>query len=139
VNTNPDATTAESTLSRLSPLVLAATFAGSAVVHLVKPGFYEPLIPEPLGSPKAWVLGSGVAELALAGLLLDKRRRRLAGYASAALLVGVFPANIKMAMTGGAGAQDGFFGSRVFATLRLPLQVPLVLWALRIAKAGSDS
>lgn len=118
---------------------LAALFAGSGIIHLVKPGFYEPLIPDPLGSPKAWVLGSGVVELALAGLLLDKRRRRLAGYASAALLVGVFPANVKMALMGGAEHVDGIAGSKLFGYLRLPLQVPMVLWALKIAKSGADS
>jgi uncharacterized membrane protein len=116
---------------------LAAIFAGSAVIHLLKPDFYEPLIPEPLGSPRAWVWGSGIAELALAGLLLDKRRRKFAGLASAALLVGVFPANIKMALDGGAQDLDGLAGSSLLAYLRLPLQVPMVWWALNIAKSGS--
>lgn len=123
---------------RVSPAGLAAIFAGSAVVHLVKPGFFEPLIPEPLGSPRAWVVGSGVAELALAALLLDPRRRQLAGYASAALLVGVFPGNIKMARDSGAPDQEGLARSSLLAYLRLPLQVPLVLWALKIAKSGAD-
>ena len=43
------------------------------------------------------ILASGVAELACAAGLLHPRTRRLAGWASAALLLAVFPGNVKMA------------------------------------------
>jgi uncharacterized membrane protein len=43
------------------------------------------------------IYGSGVAELVCAAGMLQPRTRRLASYAAAALLVVVFPGNLKMA------------------------------------------
>ena len=62
--------------------------------------------------------------------------RRPAGYASAALLVAVFPANVQMSVDQGRRASDGRPASRAsfVATLaRLPLQVPMIRTALRAA------
>jgi uncharacterized membrane protein len=42
----------------------------------------------------------------------------------------VFPANVQMALDGGVVGQNFPLGSPVVAWLRLPLQVPLVWWAL---------
>ena len=49
------------------------------------------------------IYASGVLELACAAGLLHPRTRSLAGWASFALLLGVYPANLKMA--GDAAAQ----------------------------------
>ncbi|HEY5334972.1 MAG TPA: DoxX family protein, partial [Mycobacteriales bacterium] len=85
--------------------------------------------PRFLGSPTFWVRLSGVGELACAAGLVVPRTRRVAGWATAALFVMVFPANIDMAVHAWQGD-----GSKVIAYARLPLQVPLVLWALYIAR-----
>jgi uncharacterized membrane protein len=74
---------------------------------------------------------SGVAEIACALLLLHPRTRRAAALATAVLLVAVFPANVQMALDGGYPDAPFPANSRLGAWLRLPLQVPLVLWALR--------
>ena len=87
------------TLRRHGPaLALAALLGTSGVLHLRRPGIFRPLIPRTLGDPDPWVLGSGVAELACAAALLGPPTRRLGGWASAALLVGVFPGNVTMAV-----------------------------------------
>ena len=78
-------------------LLLAGLFAVSGTVHLVKPEVYEPLMPSFVPKHREVILGSGVAELACAAGLLHPRTRRAAGWASAALLLGVFPGNLKMA------------------------------------------
>ena len=98
------------------------------------PGPFETLIPPALGDPHAWVVVSGVAEIACAAALAVPRTRRLGGWASAALLVGVFPGNVQMALDGGAHGVDGVLGSAAVAWLRLPLQVPLVAWAVGVAR-----
>ena len=112
-------------LRTASPYLLAAVVGGSGVLHLASPGFYEALIPPFLGSPRAWVYASGVVELACATALLVPRTREKGALATAALLVAVFPGNVYLAFEPGDIP-------RWAAVARLPLQVPLVLWALQV-------
>jgi len=117
-------------LRRDAKIVLGA-FLVSGVVHLVKPEVFEPLMPSWVPAHREVIVGSGVAELACAAGLAMPRTRRLAGLASAALLVGIFPGNVKM-------AQDAAHGrSAVLKAVsfgRLPLQVPLIRGALRAGR-----
>lgn len=113
-------------------MALAVTLGVAGVLHLVVPRVYEPLIPRRLGNPRAWVLGSGVAELACAAAVAVPRTRRTGALATAALFVGVFPGNVEMAVHSMRG-RHGVTARRVVAWARLPLQVPLVCWALRVA------
>ena len=110
-----------------SPWLLAGLLGGSGVLHFATPRFYERLIPPFLGSARAWVYGSGLAELACAAAVAAPRTRRIGGLAAAAILVGVFPGNVWMAIEPGQVP-------RWLAVARLPLQVPLVLWALRVSR-----
>jgi uncharacterized membrane protein len=117
------------------PLILlgiAGLMAGSGTLHLVAPGFYRRIVPRVLGHADAVVAVSGVCELACAALLLLPATRRIGAYATAALLVAVFPANLQMALDAGLGEGSSPANSAVVAWLRLPLQVPLVVWALRL-------
>ncbi|HEX2701149.1 MAG TPA: hypothetical protein VHM89_13190 [Acidimicrobiales bacterium] len=108
--------------------------AGSGVYHLVAPEFYERIVPRPLGHARFYVYASGVAELVGAALLAASRTRRAGGLLCAALLVAVFPANVQMALDGGAPGATGLLASPVVAWLRLPLQGPLVWWAAMEAR-----
>jgi uncharacterized membrane protein len=114
-----------------SAKIIAGIFAVSGVVHLVKPEVYEPLIPDWLPGAREIVLGSGVAELVCAAGLAHPRTRGLAGWASAALLVGVFPGNVQMAVDA-LGTDNTAL--KVGSVVRLPLQVPLVVLAVRAAR-----
>jgi uncharacterized membrane protein len=110
---------------------LAGLLLVTGTSHLVRPHFFDPALPDWLpGSKRAWALGSGVAELACAGLVALPRTRRLGGRACAALFVAVFPGNVHMAVAARTPT------ARVVTLARLPLQVPLVLWALRAAREG---
>jgi uncharacterized membrane protein len=82
------------------------------------------------GPARTWTYASGVAELAVAAALACPRTRRAGGLASAALLVAVFPADIKMAVDWRCRPA----WQRAIAYCRLPLQVPLVWWGLRVAR-----
>ncbi len=112
-------------------LGLAGIFAVSGVIHLVKPEVYEPIVPKVVPAKREVVLGSGVAELACAAGLLHPRTRSLAGWASAGLLLAVYPANFTMA----ADAQKrSSTGLKVGTLARLPLQIPMIRSALKAAR-----
>ncbi len=115
-----------------SPYLLAAVLAGAGVLHFVRPEFYDAIIPPFLPYPRAWTYGSGLLELACAAAVAAPSTRKAGGYATAALFVAVFPANIYAAIEPGDLP-------RWPAVARLPLQIPLVLWALQVARdAGRD-
>src|SRR5664279_3141349 len=86
---------------------LAVLFAISGSLHLVRPQVFETIVPRRLPAPRGLVYASGVAELACAVGLVHPRTRAAAGWASAALLVGIFPANVQMAVTEGRRARRG--------------------------------
>ncbi|MCX4669014.1 DoxX family protein [Streptomyces sp. NBC_01381] len=116
-----------------SPLLLAGLLAGSGVAHFAAPKPFDATIPRALpGSPRAWTYASGAVELALAAGVALPRTRRTAALATAAFFVGVFPANVQMA----ADWRHRPAPLRAAALGRLPLQVPLVLWARNVAGAA---
>ncbi|MGQ7297716.1 DoxX family protein [Quadrisphaera sp. KR29] len=121
-----------------APLALAALLGTAGVAHLAAPGPFERIVPRALGRPGPWVAASGVAELACAAGLLPAASRRWAGLASAALLVAVFPANATMAVQA-LRSERAPRWYRAAALARLPLQLPLVAWALRVAGAAHPS
>ena len=110
---------------------LAGLFTLSGVVHLVRPQVYEPIVPRVLPARRQVVLVSGVAELVCAAGLLHPRTRRAAGWASAGLLLAVYPANVKMALDARRSRSTGL---RAATLARLPLQLPMVRTALRAAR-----
>lgn len=110
---------------------LTALFVVSGVVHLVRPGVYEPLMPRSLPAHRELILGSGVAELLCAAGLLAPSTRRHAGWASLALLLAVYPANLKMAADAAASRSPRF---KAIAWGRLPLQLPMLRAAYRATR-----
>ena len=120
-------------VSSLTPTakVLVAAFATSGVIHLVRPKTFLPSVPRRVPRQIDVIRASGVAELACAAGLLAPPTRRLAGTASAALLVGVFPANVQMAADAARVVTDRGSSPKRNAYLagtlaRLPLQWPLI-------------
>ncbi|HTD49459.1 MAG TPA: hypothetical protein VK771_02600 [Acidimicrobiia bacterium] len=108
---------------------LAALLGGAGVAHFVRPGFFDAIVPHALpGPPRAWTYLSGLAELACAAGTARPCTRRAGATAAAFVFVAVFPANVQMAVDWRARPVI----ERVFAYGRLPLQVPLVVWALRV-------
>ncbi|WP_211210278.1 DoxX family protein [Actinopolyspora halophila] len=102
---------------------------GSA--HFVLSRRFDEIVPRGLpGSPRTWTYVSGVAELACAAALAAPRTRRAGATATALLLVAVFPANVKMALDHRARN----LRSRYAAYARLPIQLPLIGWALRVRR-----
>src|SRR4051812_44145311 len=112
------------------PLALLLCVAGAS--HFAVARIYERSVPRRLGDPRPWVVWSGVAELACAAGLAVPRTRRPAALASAVLFVVVYPANVNQAVDAHrSGARRAV---RLATLARLPMQVPLVLWALRVSR-----
>ena len=112
-------------------LPLAVLLATSGVLHFAAPKPFDSIVPRSLpGGPRTWTLLSGAAELAVAAAVAHPRTRHLGGLAAAALFAAVFPANVKMAVDWRHAPP----AQRAIAYGRLPLQIPLVLWGLRVAR-----
>ncbi|GKQ40484.1 DoxX family protein [Streptomyces sp. A012304] len=117
--------------SERSPLLLAGLLAGAGVAHFAAPRTFDEIVPRALpGSPRTWTYASGVAELALAAGVALPATRKAAALATAAFFVGVFPANVKMAVDWRHRPAP----LKAAAIGRLPLQLPLVLWARGVAR-----
>ena len=119
---------------RASLVVLCGMLAGVGTLHLIHPEPFDELVPPRLGDPRIWTYASGIAEVVAAALLASPRTRRFGGWWTAAVLVGVFPGNVNAALDGGMPTLPPPLGSEAAAWARLPLQLPLVLWALRHAR-----
>ena len=122
-------------LARWSPYLLAGLLTTTGTLHVVVPDTFAAIVPPELPEPRALVYLSGAAELACAAGLTVPRTRRLAGWATAALFVAVFPGNVQMALD----ASDRSVLYRAATYARLPVQLPLVLWAVRVARFSRRS
>ncbi|MFJ7954703.1 MauE/DoxX family redox-associated membrane protein [Streptomyces sp. NPDC096319] len=121
--------TASSTSARL----LSGLLIGAGVAHFAAPRQFDAIVPQRLpGSPRTWTHLSGVAEIAVGAAVAAPRTRRAGALAAAGLFAAVFPANVKMAYDWRRRPAP----LQAVALARLPLQVPLVLWALRVRRGG---
>ena len=110
--------------------VMGPLYVVAGVLHFVVPDLYAQIIPPFLPAPLALVYLSGVAEIAVGIGVLVPQTRRYAAWATIAVLIAIFPANIYMATS--MVAVDGISGgdpSPLIRWGRLPLQGVLILWA----------
>ena len=117
-----------SLLRRWAPSFVAALFAGSGTLHLVRPESFILLVPAGMPARDAVILVTGVAELICAAGLLA--RAGWAGPASALLLIAIFPGNLAFALDTAADPTAPPL-LVVAAWARLPVQVPLIWAALQ--------
>lgn len=111
------------------PNVLAGMFTTSGVLHFARSEPFEKIVPAPLQEyKKELVQISGVAELVCAALLVTPRTRRLGGFLSFGLLLGVWPANAQMTVSAYQKERSPAW-YRIATVLRLPLQIPMLRWA----------
>ncbi len=106
--------------------LLALLFATSGVLHFVFLPAYAGTIPPWLPMHVMLVQLSGVAELLGAVGMLYLPSRRLAGMGLLLLCVAVWPANLQMLIDahqrGASAVWQGVLA------VRLPLQIPLMIW-----------
>ncbi|MCH7775919.1 MAG: DoxX family protein [Gemmatimonadetes bacterium] len=105
--------------------MMAIFFLLNGFNHFRAPELYLRIIPPQLPYPQTLNFISGVAEIALAVLLVIPATSKLAAWGVIALLIAVFPANIYHLFSGGAGT-----GISLWAlAARLPLQFVFMAWA----------
>ncbi|WP_217361589.1 DoxX family protein [Aeromicrobium stalagmiti] len=114
--------------------IMAGAFIGMGVLHFVKPGPFENIVPKPLPYKRELVYGSGVAEIAVGAMMLNPGTRRLGGLGAVGLLAGVFPANVQMTVDALRSSKAPTF-FKVGTILRLPLQAPMIRIALKAARS----
>ena len=112
--------------------LLVAFFMVAGTMHFIAPDAYVRIVPPFLPVPRLLVLMSGIAEILGGFGLLLPFTRRWAAWSLVLLLLAVFPANIYTAVS--HVPFPGIFGQSWLQWLRLPLQIPLILWALRYTK-----
>ncbi|MFD5700275.1 DoxX family protein [Streptomyces lasiicapitis] len=113
---------------------LARLLGGMGALHFLAPKPFDAIVPDKLpGKARTYTYASGAAELAVAAALAFPRTRRIGGLAAAGLITAVFPANVQMAYDWRHRARP----LKALAYGRLPLQVPLVAWALLAARQGA--
>lgn len=112
--------------------VMATLYIVAGVLHFIVPELYVQIVPPIFPAPLALVYLSGLAEIAVGIGLLIPELRQYAAWATVALLIGIFPANIYMATHGVVieGLPGGGDPSELVRWGRLPLQGVLILWAL---------
>lgn len=96
--------------------------------HLRNPGRYLPMMPSFVPQPGFIVAFTGYCEIAGGLGLLVPWTQWLAGLMLAIYFVAVFPANIKVAATG--GMVEGMPDSRLYYWVRLAFQPLIAWWAL---------
>ena len=113
----------------LARLPLALIFVSAGILHFLRPGMYEAIMPDQLPAHRELVYASGVAEIAGGIAVLPQKSARWGGWFLIATLVAVFPANVNMAVN------PERFGKIPEALLwvRLPLQALLMAWVWAVA------
>ena len=115
---------------------LVGILGGAGAMHFVNPQFFDQIVPKWMpGSVRTVTYVSGVVELVAAALVLNPRTRRLGALVSLLTFVGVSPANIQAALDGGMKGLDPPMDSAAVAWIRVPLQLPLIFLAYKLAKS----
>ncbi|MGA8788441.1 MAG: hypothetical protein WB535_05780 [Paenarthrobacter sp.] len=131
-----------------SAVALSALLLASAAKHFRTPKFYYPVVPdylcrkdEPAGSPNGplavmsreeWVASSGLIEAAAAVGLLIPATRKIAADATTAMFAAFLAGHIDALRR--AYGPSGTAAERRIHTVRLPLQIPLILWSWSLRK-----
>lgn len=111
-------------MSKLARFFAGPVMTAAGINHFVHPRFYVSIVPRGLPAPEALVYISGVAEVLGAVGTMHPATRRPAGVFLILTLIGVYPANIYMAVN-----PSKFPAVPRWALwARLPLQFLFVYW-----------
>ena len=119
-------------------VLFGAFFIIAGVTHFTNRDFFMSIVPAYLPWPEMLVYVSGVAEIALGGMLMIPATTRIAAWGLIALLIAVFPANIHMAMNPQLYPDT----PQAALLIRLPLQgvmIAVAYWFTRGAGVAAKS
>ena len=109
---------------------MAILFFAAGVTHFVFPHLYLQIMPSWLPAHHFLVLFSGFIEIVLASLLFITATSHIAAWGIILFLIAVFPANVQMMLN----YQDINHQYLWLVSLRLPLQIVLILWAYQFTR-----
>ena len=113
-------------------VALSALLAGAGATHFAFPKLYDVMIPTSLpGEPRTWTYGAGAVEIVTAAAVLTPQTRRAGGLGAALLFAAVLPGDVKMAVDARRSDSAAY---RAGTLLRLPMQLPLIAWALKVRR-----
>ena len=117
-----------SRVKRLLLYLMGAFYILAGLNHFRSPELYVQIMPPYLPWQLELVYLSGIAEIVCGIGVLIPRTRVLAAWATIALLIAIFPANVHVALYNVplAGAEQG---AGIWNWVRLPLQLVLIAWA----------
>lgn len=105
--------------------ILGLIFVLAGMNHFRKPKLYERIIPPYIPEHASVVLISGIAEMILGFMIMNKHSQQVAAWGIIVLLVCFIPVHIFMIQDKKAGLKLPKWA----LILRLPLQLALILWA----------
>jgi uncharacterized membrane protein len=117
--------------------LMAAFYVFAGYNHFRDPDFYMPMMPPYIPWHLAGVYASGVAEILCGVFLLIPQTRRYAAWATIALLIAVFPANLHIALHN-VPLGKNTVGYGALNWIRLPVQGLLILWAWWYTRDGDE-
>jgi uncharacterized membrane protein len=112
----------------LGTKIIIFIFLLSGSFHLINPGVFQALVPPILGTQNFWIILSGILEIVCAIGLLT--RQKWAPKFTAFILMAIWVGNWWYAIDVTFNLESSWF-LIIGAWLRLPLQIPLIQWALR--------
>lgn len=114
-------------------MIYSIILFGAGVLHFVHEKSFRRIVPKILPFRKAIVLVSGVFEMIFAVLLWVKKGQHITSKFLAFFMIAIFPANIYMSVKKIA-VKPGIKANSWTLWLRLPLQIPLVIGALKLGR-----
>lgn len=112
----------------LGTKIIIFLFLLSGSFHLINPGVFQALVPPVLGGQNFWIFLSGILEIICAIGLLT--RQKWAPKFTAFILLVIWVGNWWYAIDVTFNLESSWF-LILGSWLRLPLQIPLIQWALR--------
>ena len=118
----------DSKINSIGSKVVIIAFLLSGSFHLVSPGTFYALIPPILGMQNFWIVSTGILEIACAIGLLTKQK--WAPNLTAGVLFVIWVGNWWYAIDVTWNLESSWI-LIIGSWLRLPLQLPLIQWALK--------
>lgn len=122
-------------LKNITVYSLSLFYIGVGIKHFTDMDFFLVIVPPYIPYPELMVYISGLFEIVLGILLVPRKTRKYGALGLLVLLIAVFPANIYLFTS--EIVQNTFGISRQDALIRLPFQVPLILFAYWHSKIES--
>ena len=114
--------------------ILGLAFISIGIDHFINPEWYFPIVPEILGSPRFWVLFSGVWEIGFGIALIIPKFREYAAIFGIGMLIGLYWANANMWVND--IALNGTHYGTQFHIIRLVIQIMLIVVIAWIGEIG---